>query len=314
MAFGVLDWDNDGEVDEFDDRDSVSSEVEPKRSHHQSLSRSLTPSPIDASMFKQEDRHSRRIQRVRNRCKTQNQALSTWWKVAIQSNIQQRMWMQLGRSSAETLVQPRFERLYQPEKIAQFDRFFARSWATPVRRSHTAQHSGESDEGKDVAEFRRIISGRLSRPSQKPNSRAPKKKDEWSSSLEQFVADYGFEPQSEPLLKMFVEHHDAVDSQTKPSKSSFSGKYFSVLTFSIAILIICSEPSNVDENIPLFIGDTNQGKEYPRSEYLDYVRPQNELPASPFRGKAFAEFKDSLQGMSLNADNVAGIREVCRVR
>jgi hypothetical protein len=35
------------------------------------------------------------------------------------------MWMQLG-IPADSMLPPRFERLYQPERIAQFDRFFAR--------------------------------------------------------------------------------------------------------------------------------------------------------------------------------------------
>jgi len=87
-----------------------------------------------------------RIQNVRDRCRTQNRALSMWWKVALQINVQQRMWMQLGNSPSESILPPRFDRLYQPEKMAQFDRFFARSWATPVRRSHSAQHNGEMDE------------------------------------------------------------------------------------------------------------------------------------------------------------------------
>jgi hypothetical protein len=36
-------------------------------------------------------RRSRRIEKVRDRCRTQNRALSTWWKVALQVNVQQRM-------------------------------------------------------------------------------------------------------------------------------------------------------------------------------------------------------------------------------
>ena len=36
-------------------------------------------------------RRSRRIEKVRDRCRSQNRALSTWWKVALQVNVQQRM-------------------------------------------------------------------------------------------------------------------------------------------------------------------------------------------------------------------------------
>jgi hypothetical protein len=60
-----------------------------------------------------------------------------------------------------------------------------------------------------------------------------------------------------------------------------------------------------------YIGDTNLGKENPREEYVEYVRPQNDLSGSPFRPEAFAEFKEALQAMSLSADDVDGIRKVC---
>jgi hypothetical protein len=38
-----------------------------------------------------------------------------------------------GAETEDSLLPPRYERLYQPEKMAQFDRFFARGWATPLR-------------------------------------------------------------------------------------------------------------------------------------------------------------------------------------
>jgi hypothetical protein len=225
MAFGVVDWNDDDDIEATNEKDSVVSTPSLRRSNHRAHARSTTLTSIDTAMFRQEDQ-PRRIQRVRNRCKAQNQALSTWWKIAIQANIQQRMWMQLGSSPVESLLPPRFERLYQPEKMAQFDRFFARSWATPVRRSHSAQHSGESDEENDVAEFRRNISGRRLGPpqsSQMAQEGALQEESDWNSSLEHFVADYGFEPQSELSLKMFVEHHDMMDRQIKPSESGLSG-------------------------------------------------------------------------------------------
>lgn len=219
MAFGVLDWNDDDGIEATNEKDSLG------RSNHRSHSRSTTLGSIDTAMFRAEDQ-SRRIQRVRNRCDTQNQALSTWWKIAIQKNVQQRMWMTLGHSPVESLLPPRFERLYQPEKMAQFDRFFARSWATPVRRSHSAQHSGESDEENEIAEFRRIISGGRLEP---PGSRQKALGDAIQggvsiTTLEDFVADYGFEPQSEPSLKMFVQHHNMMDNEIKRSESELSGK------------------------------------------------------------------------------------------
>ena len=87
MAFGVLDWNDDDDIDLPNEKDpSGSSSVRrPNRIHK----RSTTLNSIDTAMLRQEDQ-PRRIQRVRNRCNTQNQALSIWWKIAIQANVQQR--------------------------------------------------------------------------------------------------------------------------------------------------------------------------------------------------------------------------------
>jgi hypothetical protein len=106
LAFGVSGWANS------------SAAADPK-------AKSATfPSTENATVSSEPQ--SRSIQKVRNRCKSQNLALSSWWKVAIHANVQQRMWMQLGRNHEEAMLPPRFERIYQPEKIAQFDRFFGK--------------------------------------------------------------------------------------------------------------------------------------------------------------------------------------------
>ena len=86
------------------------------------------------------------IAQVRQQVDAQSESLSIWWKVALQTNLQQRMWMKLGQlAPAESFLPSKYERLYQPDKIAQFDRFFARAWATPLRRSHSAQHADSSE-------------------------------------------------------------------------------------------------------------------------------------------------------------------------
>lgn len=89
---------------------------------------------------------SSRIAEVRRKVQAQGEALGVWWKVALQTNLQQRMWMKLGElPPSESFLPSKYERLYQPDKIAQFDRFFARGWATPLRRSHSAQHTEQLD-------------------------------------------------------------------------------------------------------------------------------------------------------------------------
>lgn len=74
-----------------------------------------------------------RIDRVKQRCIAQHYALSSWWKVAIQTYIQQRMWMQLGGNPAGSSLPPRFDRIYRPKELSHFDKVFSRPWATPSR-------------------------------------------------------------------------------------------------------------------------------------------------------------------------------------
>jgi hypothetical protein len=140
-SFGVADWDNNSEKDN-------------------AASRSID----------QEDR-LRRIARVRIRCNAQSKALSSWWKLAVQANVQRRMWINVGRNPIDSMLPPRFERIYQPGKIAQFDRFFSRSWATPVRRPPSSnQHADDPGSDKLLLEFRRDISGRVGDSSTTPES------------------------------------------------------------------------------------------------------------------------------------------------
>ena len=120
---------------------------------------------IDAIHRKMEETHrsdgSSRVVQVRQQVEAQSEALSVWWKVALQSNLQQRMWMKLGQlAPAESLLPPKYERLYQPDKIAQFDRFFARGWATPLRRSHSAQHVDETAADSEGSALTRALTRR----------------------------------------------------------------------------------------------------------------------------------------------------------
>ena len=128
--FGV-DW-NDWEDDGMADRDKQPLSLSSKRNVSVGSITSNTDEPGS-------------IDRVKQRCKAQNNALSVWWKVAIQSYIQQRMWMQLGRNPTGSSLPPRFDRLYRPHELSQFDKFFARPWATPSRLSHEDQHKSSLD-------------------------------------------------------------------------------------------------------------------------------------------------------------------------
>jgi hypothetical protein len=263
MNFGVLDWSDDEEEKEAD--------VSLRTSHQRTHSKHLTLGSIDAWGFRQEDQ-IRRIQKVRDRCTSQNRALAIWWKIALQSNVQQRMWMKLGNSPMESVIPPRFDRLYQPEKMAQFDRFFARPWATPVRRSHSAQHNTDTDVDTEVGVFRRNISGVPHRNTEKVGEG---QETPFSTTLESFVLDYGLGSQSQAL--------PAAGAQ--------------------------EEPFGKGTEFHSYIGDIDTGSERARQEYEEYVSLQDDN-SSPFRIDAFEEFKDALDPLSLGADDVSGIRKV----
>lgn len=177
---------------------------------------------------------SQRVARLRNQCESQNQALSVWWKVAIQNNIQQRMWMQLGRGPSESMLPPRYERIYQPDKLTQFDRLFARSWVTPVRRTHTAQHSSVSDDGTDVTEYRRTINRTNSSPLKNkrvgheqdkdlPSDDDDEKRDQ--TTLESFASNFGFEPHVAPSLRSFLKPFELDDEKKGDDGEDHPCKY-----------------------------------------------------------------------------------------
>ena len=80
-SFGVLEWSNGYETSNLDigagwqssGRSRLISNIK-SRYHGEKLSDQL-----------------HRIQTVRDRCRSQNKALSMWWKIALQINVQQRM-------------------------------------------------------------------------------------------------------------------------------------------------------------------------------------------------------------------------------
>jgi hypothetical protein len=81
-TFGVLGWNYDDDTETAMHGESVR-----RTASHRIGPNGLPGVPKELTMPEQ----SQRIQRVRDRCNTQNSALSNWWKVAIQSNVQQRM-------------------------------------------------------------------------------------------------------------------------------------------------------------------------------------------------------------------------------
>lgn len=189
---------------------------------------SIYPPPPNQLLRNVSDRsaggESRRIANVRQLCIKQSNNLSHWWKVSIQQNIQQRMWMQVGCTPPEARLPPRFDRLYQPEKLAQFDRFFARTWANPVRQSHSAQHSKVTDDEPASREFRRNVSSadRKSVQEDQDESISDQEMDR-TKSLDDFVNSYGLQPHFKPTLKSMIKHHDRRDSSKGATRKENEG-------------------------------------------------------------------------------------------
>lgn len=210
---------------EWKEEDSLMSSPVPRKGKKQ-LDSNQTREP------NQDDESSEtwRIARVRQRCNAQNEALSLWWKAAIQAFIQQRMWMHVGRNTSESMLPPRFERIYQPGKLAHFDRIFARSWATPVRSSHSSQHSTSLEEESEILEYRKNISGRAAAQRSErlklhaSSPSAPENGDDAEDELtiQTFVETCGLKPRVAPTLTRFIKPHETKQvrsrSPTRPGK------------------------------------------------------------------------------------------------
>lgn len=232
-AFGV-EWNGDEELSLREKETPLSS---PALATHKGLvsdqTRESKRHGSSSSMGKYNAGETWRITRVRHRCDAQNEALSLWWKAAIQAYIQQRMWMQLGRSTSESMLPPRFERLYQPDKLAHFDRIFARSWATPVRGSHSSQHSTSAEEESEIMEYRKNISGRgastkdserLKLFSSSPSASSTDKAANNEMTIQDFVDTCGLKPRVAPTLTRFIKPHDVSVRQERLRSPGKTGK------------------------------------------------------------------------------------------
>jgi hypothetical protein len=114
--------------------------------------------PPDSSLFKPIVRSPNG---GRHRMGTVSRSSVPWWKAALLSHLKQRLWSSSRQPLDEEVLPPRFERLYQPDKIGHFDSIFSRDWETPHRRDHSAQHFAAHDDG---AAFVRIVSSSINQP------------------------------------------------------------------------------------------------------------------------------------------------------
>jgi len=283
--FGV-DW-NDWEEDCKLDRDIQ----RPSLSHKRSESVSSLGGTAELT--------EGRIGRVKNRCKSQNNALSVWWKVAIQSYIQQRMWMQLGGNQNGSSMPPRFERLYHPNELSQFDKFFARPWATPSRLSHEDQHKSPLD---SAMESEGIPSRKATPTSEEKvtlfdervqsskgggeKSDDDDEEDDGNLTLREFVEVYGFGSKNRSSLKHLLKAHSRKGN-----------------------LRLAHEQTEKRENTSLqYVGNLEEKIE-PCPKYIDYASSAT-MPRRSFRPGARDEFALCLRDTNLDSNDVLGIRNL----
>jgi hypothetical protein len=279
-AFG-LEWFEEEDNSDLSEVDSSSTPLGARRAKLAKIKKSVRrSSQDDCKNSKVEDvSESWKISRVRRRLKAQNGALSMWWRAAIQNHIKQRMWIQLRKSPSECLVPPRFERIYQPNKLAQFDRFFARSWAVPVRREHSSEQiKGIGEEHEKLERRKSILESNFNYPSNKSED---EKKD--GGSLLDLHMKYGNDLPQKSKLNRFVEHHLQRD-----------------------ISFLSSQ--DIEGNPRRFVGRINESLK-PCDEYLKYTSPQSELTNS-FKPGRVAEFQKCLHETSMSSDDVEGIRHL----
>jgi hypothetical protein len=185
------------------------------------------------------------------------------------------MWMHLGQASPDMPVPPRFERLYQPEKLGQFDRFFSRSWTTPVRRSHSSQHS-DDPEGQVDANLKRVFSygaPPIANLEIRGSTSVEETLDE--TSLEVVIRRHGFDPLGQGSLEAFLAHQ--MPSGLPPA-SDFT-----------------------------FIGQIHRPNSDIPGEYIRYVG-SNDVQSR--KSETIEEFKSCLHDYKLHSDDVGDILRV----
>lgn len=221
---------------------------------------------------------SERVARIRKHCTKQNLALSTWWKAALQTNFNEKNLLRFGTTSDNNALPGRFERVYQPEKLTQFDRVFSRTWETPVRRSHAAQHA-EGADGDDTRDFARIISVGV-HSSNNARLQETKCNDLQGISIRDFVATYDFEPRTSSKLQAFTQFFDGLVTSRMHAET--------------------------------VIHDYGTATTNPPEKYQQYCDPMSSKFHIHSHQKV-EEFNRALHDLCLSADDVAGIREVSSI-
>ncbi len=237
-----------------------------------------------------------RIDRVKQRCRAQNDALSVWWKVAIQTYIQQRMWMQLGRNPSWSTLPPRFDRLYRPTELSHFDKVFARPWATPSRLSHEDQHKSSLDDGElggagltprkaiPIGSNITLFDERVQLSKGHGGQGETAEEDLGYISLQDYVNRYGFSEKCRNSLTHLIE-------ATRTSRG-----------------LSTHDPREKHSH---YLGSLKEKQEPPNPMYVDYASSST-MPRRSFRPGMREEFAAGLNrvGVGIDSNDVQGIRKL----
>lgn len=171
---------------------------------------------------------------------------------------------------------PRFYRLYQPDRLGQFDRFFTRSWATPVRRSHTSQHSDGPEAEADGMGLIRAISENFSKQREEPTENAGSRNE--SVSIDDFIKHHGVSPPRDPLLKTFLRYRKRETD------------------------VVVPDYDYLDSLVNITV----------KPEYMRYVGSGNEdrVNTHTYPPETVEELTNCLRDYTLSSDDVGGIRQV----
>lgn len=112
---------------------------------------------------------SYKLQYVRKRCSAQHEALSLWWRNAIQAYIDQRCWMHIGENPFLGLLPSRFEREHgAQDELYEFDKHFSRPYTRQMRLKQPVENRKVVDEElNSLLLYRKTVSSKdetLSRP------------------------------------------------------------------------------------------------------------------------------------------------------
>ena len=164
-----------------------------------------------------------RVEKIRKRCSLQKEALSFWWRNAIQSYIDQRCWMHLGENPFESMIPSRFERDHgASDQLSVFDHFFKRPYTRPLQSFHSSQNKKAVEEEKEsLLRARKKMS---SKDVEENNDvKSPGLDDEPCWNIVQFASQFGYENESKPYIQNFVRSQAKKHSSHGRAKSN--GKY-----------------------------------------------------------------------------------------